>query len=82
MLQKAGAKFLAFGAENADKNMLTKIAAAIDATTTQEKLRKNIKAGQSYAAALTETLELTADKDVLRQPNNILVAPSIALKTT
>ena len=41
LLQKAGAKFLAFGAENADKNMLTKIAAAIDATTTQEKLRKN-----------------------------------------
>lgn len=64
---------VAFGTETADFSALKAIAALITATDTQLSLKKYLKEGLSYAAALEEALNLDqTKKDILREPNNIL----------
>lgn len=65
---------LSFGAECPELTPLMTAARAIDAPETQAKLHEALRAGASYAKALTAILaqESGLAADLLRQPNNIL----------
>lgn len=65
---------LAFGAESPDLTPLMEAARAIDAPETQAALHEALRAGASYAKALTAILQEASGlaADLLRQPNNIL----------
>ena len=65
---------LAFGAESPDLAPLMEAAHAIDAPETQAALHEALRAGASYAKALTAILQEASGlaADLLRQPNNIL----------
>lgn len=65
---------LAFGAESPDLAPLMEAARAIDAPETQAALHEALRAGASYAKALTAILQEASGlaADLLRQPNNIL----------
>lgn len=65
---------LAFGAESPDLTPLMEAARAIDAPKTQAALHEALRAGASYAKALTAILQEASGlaADLLRQPNNIL----------
>ena len=65
---------LAFGAESPDLAPLMEAARAIDAPKTQAALHEALRAGASYAKALTAILQEASGlaADLLRQPNNIL----------
>lgn len=67
---------LAFGAKNADNDLLMKVATHADSTVIQEQLHLEIQQGLSYGAALRKTLhnvpELISHPDLLNDPNNIL----------
>ena len=65
---------LAFGAESPDLAPLMEAARAIDAPETQAALHEALRAGASYAKALTAILQTESGlaSDLLRQPNNIL----------
>lgn len=65
---------LSFGAECPELAPLTTAARAIDAPATQATLHEALRAGASYAKALTAILEHESGlaADLLRQPNNIL----------
>lgn len=65
---------LAFGAESPDLVPLMEAARAIDAPETQAALHEALRAGASYAKALTAILQEASGlaADLLRQPNNIL----------
>lgn len=65
---------LAFGAESPDLAPLMEAARVIDAPETQAALHEALRAGASYAKALTAILQEASGlaADLLRQPNNIL----------
>lgn len=65
---------LAFGAESPDLTPLMEAARAIDAPKTQAALHEALRAGASYAKALTAILQEASGlaANLLRQPNNIL----------
>lgn len=65
---------LAFGAESPDLAPLMEAACAIDAPETQAVLHEALRAGASYAKALTAILQEASGlaANLLRQPNNIL----------
>lgn len=65
---------LAFGAESPDLAPLMEAARVIDAPETQAALHEALRAGTSYAKALTAILQTESGlaSDLLRQPNNIL----------
>ena len=65
---------LAFGAESPDLAPLMEAARAIDAQKTQAALHEALRAGASYAKALTAILQEASGlaANLLRQPNNIL----------
>lgn len=65
---------LAFGAESPDLAPLMEAARAIDAQKTQAALHEALRAGASYAKALTAILQEESGlaANLLRQPNNIL----------
>lgn len=65
---------LAFGAESPDLAPLMEAARVIDAPETQAALHEALRAGASYAKALTAILQGASGlaADLLRQPNNIL----------
>ena len=65
---------LAFGAESPDLAPLMEAARVIDAPETQAALHEALRAGASYAKALTAILQTESGlaSDLLRQPNNIL----------
>lgn len=65
---------LAFGAETADAALLGSVAAALDADETACRLRQQLRAGLSYAAALTEAVRaaVPVSAETLAAPNNIL----------
>ncbi|WP_278503533.1 tRNA(Met) cytidine acetate ligase [Mitsuokella multacida] len=65
---------LAFGAESPDLAPLMEAAHAIDAPETQAALHEALRAGASYAKALTAILQEASGlaANLLRQPNNIL----------
>lgn len=65
---------LAFGAESPDLAPLMEAARAIDAPKTQAALHEALRAGASYAKALTAILLEASGlaSDLLHQPNNIL----------
>lgn len=65
---------LAFGAESSDLAPLMEAARAIDAPKTQAALHEALRAGASYAKALTAILQEASGlaANLLRQPNNIL----------
>lgn len=65
---------LAFGAESPDLAPLMEAARTIDAPETQAALHEALRAGASYAKALTAILQEASGlaADLLRQPNNIL----------
>ena len=65
---------LAFGAESPDLAPLMEAARVIDAPETQAALHEALRAGASYAKALTAILQEASGlaANLLRQPNNIL----------
>lgn len=65
---------LVFGAESPDLAPLMEAARVIDAPETQEALHEALRAGASYAKALTAILQEASGlaANLLRQPNNIL----------
>ncbi len=64
---------LAFGAESADINMLSQLAAKLDQPALQSQLHLAIGSGLSYAQAITQVLSTHAPiAHLLHQPNNIL----------
>lgn len=65
---------LAFGAESPDLAPLMEAARVIDAPETQAALHEALRAGTSYAKALTAILQTESGlaSDLLHQPNNIL----------
>lgn len=65
---------LSFGAESPDLEPLAEAARIIDAPKTQAELHDALRAGTSYAKALTAILEQAGGlaEGLLRQPNNIL----------
>lgn len=65
---------LAFGAETDDLPLLSTIAQAIDTSVVQNTLHKEMRAGDSYAAALANAIAKhhSGSTTMLRQPNNIL----------
>lgn len=65
---------LAFGAESPNLAPLMEAARVIDAPETQAALHEALRAGASYAKALTAILQEASGlaADLLRQPNNIL----------
>lgn len=73
LLSKIGIDALAFGAETSDLHALRK-AATVDEKIFSEKLRAEMAAGISYAAATAKILaEFTgADENFFQQPNTIL----------
>jgi len=72
--QLPAVKSLAFGTEHADLQLLHKISAAAQATSTQLLLQENLKLGQPYAAALAHAIERQCgvSENILREPNTIL----------
>ncbi len=65
---------LAFGAETDNLRALTMAAKMLDTPSLQAEIHRHIRAGASYAAAVSATIGLMAGipEHVLRQPNNIL----------
>ncbi|MBP2654974.1 MAG: hypothetical protein H6Q73_2543 [Firmicutes bacterium] len=63
-----------FGAEHADINILSNLAAALNNTQVINNLRQHLALGYSYAAAWGLALEETLDipREVVSSPNNIL----------
>nr|WP_092067506.1 nucleotidyltransferase [Dendrosporobacter quercicolus]NSL46626.1 nucleotidyltransferase [Dendrosporobacter quercicolus DSM 1736]SDL57879.1 Predicted nucleotidyltransferase [Dendrosporobacter quercicolus] len=63
-----------FGAEHADLSVLWPVARAIDDSQTMNVFHSNLKAGQPYAAALSNAIQSSQHipPTVLNQPNNIL----------
>lgn len=75
LLQALGVvSHICFGAEHADLPALQNIAGAIGDPATMNVFHSNLKAGQTYAAALSNAVHLSRDvpMSMLNQPNNIL----------
>ena len=74
LLAALGVDAVAFGAECGDLSVLQNIAAAVDNPLVQNNIGEKIKAGQSYATAVTFALRqaCNVDEALLRAPNNIL----------
>lgn len=85
LLAALGIDTLAFGAESDDLAALSRIAAAIDAPETQERTGYFLRAGKSYAQALTAALQAAglAKRNELHEANNILAVEYLrALRST
>ena len=85
LLAALGIDTLAFGAESDDLDALSRIAAAIDAPETQERTGYFLRAGKSYAQALTAALQAAglAKGNELHEANNILAVEYLrALRST
>lgn len=75
LMQKLGiVRFLSFGAEEADLELLGSAADAFEDPVVIEKLKRNLKDGQTYAAALAQALSPRGRSDAgfMTAPNNIL----------
>lgn len=69
LIEKTGvAEQIAFGAENADINALSRIASMLNDKETQKKIALEMKSGVSFPQARSRVLE----SDLLNLPNNIL----------
>ncbi len=71
LLNQIGVDYLAFGAENADINILKKVATEMQRGDYQARLKSIIKSGASYHRAASEALRLDSDNFTFA-PNNIL----------
>lgn len=65
---------ICFGAENANIEMLKKIATATDNVTIMNDMHMNLQSGKNYAAALGQALEkhYSISSDIIASSNNIL----------
>lgn len=79
------ASHLCFGAESNNITLLEKVAVVSNNSIVQDHLHTYMKAGLSYAAALTKSLHTIYDipENILKQPNNILAIEYLkAIKNT
>lgn len=74
LLHAMSASVVCFGAEYADAALLSRVASISTHPATIARLKRNLKSGASYAAALTGAIEaqLPSAGHVLTEPNNVL----------
>lgn len=75
LLQMAGCTHIAFGSERGDAALLERVAEAVDSAEVQEKVRKNLETGITFAAAREQAVAAVLGEtaaQVLRQPNDTL----------